>query len=777
MTKYKQAEFVDEDTSSIGTIHLNEGTSNPAIHIRYHTARGTSLWRSRNKLEKYLIVTALILTFIIILLIGVLSSGSSRDQKSAHVPHTKPIQVPCLNEHCIHASSQILKSIDRSIDPCDDFYAFACNRWIKNNPIPDGKSMWGTFGKLEQQNQLVIKNVLERPLSFFKSEAERKAKLYYESCLDEDEIMEKLGAEPMQKFLRDIGGWNVTESGFSLSNWSMEETLKRSQNIYNMGGLFAWAIGEDDRNSSRHVIQIDQGGLTLPTRDNYLNRTVHEKVLNAYLDYMTKVAVLLGANETDARRQMSDVIEFETKIAEVTVPAENRRDEEALYHPMALYELQAKAPFINWTAHFADAMKIVGRKITEKEIVVVYAPEFLQQMTEIVKTYNKTPKGKIILNNYLVWQAVRTLTACLSKPFRDAYKGVRKALIGSEGGEEPWRYCVTDTNNVIGFAIGAMFVREVFHGESKPQAEEMINEVRTAFKRNLKNLAWMDRETRRLAEEKADAISDMIGFPDCILNPTQLDKKYDDLQIDSKKYFENNLRVNIYNLKKNLEKLDQPVNKTRWGMTPPTVNAYYTPTKNQIVFPAGILQLPFYDINNPKSLNFGAMGVVMGHELTHAFDDQGREYDKYGNLHQWWNNQTIERFKQRTDCFNEQYGAYSLNGRNLNGKQTLGENIADNGGLKAAFHAYTSTNNDRPVDVLPLPGINMTHRQLFFISFAQVWCSAVTDEASSLQIEKDPHSPPMYRVIGPLSNLKEFSEEFNCPLGSRMNPLNKCEVW
>lgn len=224
-----------------------------------------------------------------------------------------------------------------------------------------------------------------------------------------------------------------------------------------------------------------------------------------------------------------------------------------------------------------------------------------------------------------------------------------------------------------GFAVGAMFVREVFHGESKPQAEEMINEVRNAFKNNLKNMKWMDNETKKSAEIKADAISDMIGFPDYILNPQQLDEKYKELTIDPKKYFDNNIKVTIFNMKKNLEKLDQPVNKTRWDMTPSTVNAYYTPTKNQIAFPAGILQMPFYDINNPRSLNFGAMGVVMGHELTHAFDDQGSEYDKDGNLHSWWNNKTLIRFREKTDCFQKQYGNYTINGKNVNGKQTLGK--------------------------------------------------------------------------------------------------------
>lgn len=323
----------------------------------------------------------------------------------------------------------------------------------------------------------------------------------------------------------------------------------------------------------------------------------------------------------------------------------------------------------------------------------------------------------------MVWQLVRTFTACLSKPFREAYKGLRKALVGTEGGEEPWRYCVNDASNVIGFAIGAMFVREVFHGEAKPQSEQMIADIRAAFQANLRQLRWMDAQTRRLAVEKADAISDMIGFPDYILQPAQLDEKYRDLDLDPGKYFENNIRVNQYNLLRNLERLDQPVNRTLWSMTPPTVNAYYTPAKNQIVFPAGILQAPFYDARNARSLNFGGMGVVMGHELTHAFDDQGREFDKDGNLHQWWNNKTVERFKERTACLARQYGGYRVNGKPLNGKQTLGENIADNGGLKAAYRAFVTAANGTVPEaevVRPLPGLNLTHRQLFFLSFAQV---------------------------------------------------------
>lgn len=350
-------------------------------------------------MEKFLFVTSSVLLLILIILIIIISSSSNPNNSTRilHVEqHTdEPVKIPCLNEFCIHAASEILHSIDKTIDPCDDFYAFSCNQWIKNNPIPDGKSMWGTFSKLEQQNQLVVKNVLERPIADLKSKAEQKAQLYYQSCLDDDETMENLGAKPMIVLINEIGGWNVTDSNFNITNWSLQKTLQTLQNKYNMGGLFGWAVGEDDKNSSRHIIQIDQGGLTLPTRDNYLNKTAHEKVLTAYLDYMTRVCVLLGANEKSAKLQMSDVIEFETRLAEITIPADERRDEEILYNQMTIYELQEIAPFINWREHFADALRIVKRKVTDKERVVVYAPEYLKKLTIIVTEYNKTIDGKM----------------------------------------------------------------------------------------------------------------------------------------------------------------------------------------------------------------------------------------------------------------------------------------------------------------------------------------------------------------------------------------------
>ncbi|XP_043262342.1 endothelin-converting enzyme homolog isoform X2 [Colletes gigas] len=786
MMMYKQAEFEDEDNSSIGSVALNsEGISTSATHIRYRS--GTSLWRARSTLERCLfIICAGLLLMVVLLSIVISSKNGWNEAQILHVTSHGEVfsrsretlisdGTYCLTEHCVTVAASSINSIDRSVDPCEDFYEYACGGWIKKNPIPDGNSMWGTFSKLEQDNQLVVKNVLEKPMSDMKSKAEKKAKYYFLSCMDANDTIETLGAKPMLDLLDTIGGWNVSGK-FNLSAWSLQNSMQLLQNVYNMDGLFTWAVNEDDRNSTRHIIQIDQGGLTLPTADNYLNVTENGKVLLAYLDYMTKIGVLLGGERNSTRSQMREVIEFETKLAKIMTPLEERRDEEKLYNLMSLDELQRKAPFMSWVDYFQNATHLVNKKINSKTMIVNFAPEYFVKLSKLVLEYNETNSGKVVLNNYLVWQTVRSLTGCLSKPFRDAYKGLKKALIGSEGREEQWRYCVSDTNNVMGFAIGAMFVRDVFHGKSKPMAEKMIDQVRRAFTKNLKNLDWMDADTRRAAEEKANAITDMIGFPNFILNPSELDNLYKDLTIKQNEYFQNNIQVNKYNLRKNLEKLDQPVNKTTWIMTPPTVNAYYRPTKNQMVFPAGILQSPFYDMENPNSLNFGGIGVVMGHELTHAFDDQGREYDLHGNLNQWWNNATIERFKNRTECFVEQYNSFEVHGRHVNGRQTLGENIADNGGLKAAYHAYI-TKPKSYKDQLPLPGLNLTHRQLFFLNFAQVWCSAATSEAIALQIEKDSHCPPKYRVIGPLSNLPEFATEFNCSNGSRMNPVHKCEVW
>jgi endothelin-converting enzyme len=674
--------------------------------------------------------------------------------------------------------------MDDSVNPCDDFYQFACGGWMKAHPIPAGESRWDAFGVLRKQNQVVLKNILELPINESVSESEVKAKKYYNSCLDPNKFVESLGAAPLVSLIRDeFNGWTVAGSnhgdggGWNKVSWNFQETLEKIHAL-GLSNFFSVWVGEDEKNPQTNILQFDQGGIVLQ-KDQYMNKTTKDdKVLGAYLKFMTDTAILLGGdnNKSVIQQLLQDVVDFEQAVADITVAQEDRRDDERLYHKMTLKDLQTMSQFIDWKHYVNQLFSVTNYTVDENESILVYEPSFMTSISELVNKTLHSPNGNRTLHNYMIWHVVKMLTSYLSKPFQDIKKEFLKVLSGVSGDEEQWRYCVSDTDGILGFAVGSLFVRETFHGESKSSAEQMIQRVKTAFIDNLPSLKWMDSDTRKAAIGKAEAVVDMIGFPEFILNTTQLDDRYKDLEVNESEYFNNNIRYIKYSMKRNLEKLRQPVQNNSWSMSPSTVNAYYTPTKNEIVFPAGILQAPFYDKAYPKSLNYGAMGVVMGHELTHGFDDQGREYDKSGVLQPWWKPESVSKFNESAQCFVEQYNSYTAYGEHLKGRQTLGENIADNGGLKSAYHAYINWVKENGEEYL-LPGLNFTHPQLFFIAFGQVWCSNSRPEDSHLSILADPHSLPRYRVIGSISNSREFSQLFNCPPTANMNPVHKCEIW
>ncbi|XP_022666783.1 endothelin-converting enzyme homolog isoform X1 [Varroa destructor] len=720
----------------------------------------------------------ILLMFSSAALLAVFLFGPNGFTRGTHMTiSTHAVPGVCLAPECITVASAILSAMNHKVDPCDDFYEFACGGWVKQNPLPDGKSIWSTFGKLWQENQLVMKNILDDDTRPTNSVAERLAKTYYLSCLDQNSTIEALGSTPIDELLSQLGGWNISSSGFNVTSWKLQSAIELAQNTYSRSVFFAWMVAPDERNSSRHIITLDQGGLTLPSRDYYLNKTDREKTVTALKQYITQVGVLMGSNEEEAKTQAESIVNLELRMAEVTMPEDERRDEKALYNKMRIMDLQRLASFIDWVSFFRSGFSLVNISVTGRTEVVVLVPSYFRQLSVIIKDILAKPTGKITLANYIGWQTVNSLVGALAPSFREAQRVLQRALMGADGAEATWRQCISDTNNVLGLALSSMFVREVFDEQSKPVAEQMVREVKNAFKENLPYLNWMDDETRELAKDKADHVTDMIGFPSFISDRDKLDAKFEGLEMREAEYFDNNLRISQWMLLKNMRRLQRPSQRGEWDMSPIQVNAYYTPSKNQIVFPAGILQAPFYDKNYPsRSLNFGAMGVVMGHELTHAFDDQGREYDKEGNLKQWWNNRTIEAFQQRAKCFIDQYSSYKLNNDSINGKSTLGENMADNGGLKAAFHAYRGWLQSN-TEFAPLPGVNLTHEQLFYVGFAQVWCSTETPEATHMQVLVDAHSPAKYRVIGTLSNSVEFSKTYKCKPTSPMNPPRKCEVW
>jgi len=785
--------------------------------------RSTSLWNGRTRIEKSLMVfVGVLLLVCLVLTLAVISFRQQNGSVNIKLLHPDPpCQADnintnattgedgsksggnigtegkvCLTPDCIKVSASIMAAADFSVDPCEDFYQYSCGGWIKANPIPDGKSSWNTFKKLWQDNQNTLRNLLERNQTEMDKQcaACTKARDYYSSCVDANGTLEMLGGKPLINILKNYY-WNVTDFDGSgqLETWTLQNLTESVQHTYNVGGLFIWNVGEDDKNSSRHVLQIDQGGLTLNTREQYINKTYeNDTVLAALLEVMVETSLLLykeKRNKTedisdiikeDITRQMKDVIDFEIQLANITTPASEQRDGEDRYNNYTIEKLQEEVQFFNWKHYFENAFKVLQRKIKPSENIVVYSIDYLKALSNLIKEKEKTDEGKNTLNNYMVWQLVKNFNQALSKQYRDVDKVLQKALSGADVHEERWRVCISDVDNVLGFAVGAQFVNETFDNKTKPEAENMIKMITKAFRQGLVEADWMDEKTRSQAEKKADKITNMIGYPDYIVNNTALEEKYKNLSVGGG-YFENNLNFNQWVLEENLKKLDKPVEKNKWGMTPSTINAYYTPLKNQIVFPAGILQAPFFSMSRPQSLTFGAMGVVMGHELSHAFDDQGRQYDADGNMRNWWKNDTLEAYKEKIKCIENEYGNFTVNGEHINGLQTLGENIADNGGLKAAFKAFSSLNeSSRGWSSGDLPGLNMTDNQLFFLSFAQVWCDLSTPQASHLSALEDAHSPPRLRVMGTLSNSADFAKEFKCAAGSKMNPADskqKCEVW
>uniref|UniRef100_A0A8D2D4D0 endothelin-converting enzyme 1 n=1 Tax=Sciurus vulgaris TaxID=55149 RepID=A0A8D2D4D0_SCIVU len=671
-------------------------------------------------------------------------------------PATDPTHSTCLTEACIRVAGKILESIDRGVSPCEDFYQFSCGGWIRRNPLPDGRSRWNTFNSLWDQNQAILKHLLENTTFNSSSEAERKTQRFYLSCLQVERIEGAGSSATDETSLTRLGGWNIT------GPWDQDTTgPPHSSPVY---------VSADSKSSNSNVIQVDQSGLFLPSRDYYLNRTANEKVLTAYLDYMEELGILLGGQPTSTREQMQQVLELETQLANITVPQDQRRDEEKIYHKMSISELQTLAPSMDWLEFLSFLLSPL--ELGDSEPVVVYGTDYLQQVSELI---NRTEPS--VLNNYLIWNLVQKTSSSLDRRFESAQEKLLETLYGTKKSCTPrWQTCISNTDDALGFALGSLFVKATFDRQSKEIAEGMISEIRSAFEEALGQLVWMDEKTRQAAKEKADAIYDMIGFPDFILEPKELDDVYDGYEVSEDSFFQNMLNLYNFSAKVMADQLRKPPSRDQWSMTPQTVNAYYLPTKNEIVFPAGILQAPFYARNHPKALNFGGIGVVMGHELTHAFDDQGREYDKEGNLRPWWQNESLAAFRNHTACMEEQYNQYQVNGERLNGRQTLGENIADNGGLKAAYNAYKAWLRKHGEEQ-QLPAVGLTNHQLFFVGFAQVWCSVRTPESSHEGLVTDPHSPARFRVLGTLSNSRDFLRHFGCPVGSSMNPGQLCEVW
>uniref|UniRef100_A0A8C8D9F0 Membrane metallo-endopeptidase-like 1 n=1 Tax=Oncorhynchus tshawytscha TaxID=74940 RepID=A0A8C8D9F0_ONCTS len=688
----------------------------------------------------------------------------------------------CTTPECVTAAARLLQNMDATVEACQNFYQYACGGWLERHVIPETSSRHSVFDILRDKLEIVLKG----PMHDQDRDAFKKAKTLYSSCMNET-LIEQLDSKPLMRLIDSIGDWPVASEDWNSATeqaWSLEDTLATLNSHYHKKVILDMYVWTDDRDSRRHIIYIDQPGLGMPSRDYYFNDGNYKRVREAYLQFMVSMARIArearNLTQEDDRvvEEMVQVLDLETDIANATSPAEERQDVTILYNKMTLSKLQESFNLngFNWTRFVRGVLSSVAVDLQREEEVVVYSSPYLEKMNDVLSKHTVRT-----LQNYLTWQLVMERVSSLSRRFKDARAHYRKALYGTTVEEARWRDCVRYVQGSMENAVGALYVRETFAGESKRMVSDLISKIQEAYVETLEELNWMDDQSKEKAREKAMAIKEHIGYPDHILEESnlKLDQEYAHLNFSEESYFENILENLQAEAHKTLKKLREPVDPDMWIIGAAVVNAFYSPNRNQIVFPAGILQPPFFSKQQLQALNFGGIGMVIGHEITHGFDDNGRNFDKDGNMLNWWSNYSAERFKDQSQCMVQQYGNFNwklAGGQNVSGISTLGENIADNGGVRQAYKAYMKW-VEREGEELRLPGLDMDHKQLFFLNFAQVWCGAYRPEYASQCIKTDSHSPLEYRVLGSLQNFGAFSDAFQCKPGTPMNPEIKCRVW
>jgi putative endopeptidase len=637
-------------------------------------------------------------------------------------------------------------ALDKSVNACDDFYEFACGGWIKNTQIPSDKARWSrSFSVIDERNEADLRQILETAA---KGENPKLKKLgeYWSACMDEGAV-EKAGAKPIQPLLARAA---------ALGKKSDITKLATDLHKQKLWALFDVSSEQDFKEATRYLTYLDQNGLGLPDRDYYTKEDdKSKKIRDEYLGHVKRMFVLLGTKEAQAEAAARDVMEIETELAKVSKTRVERRNPQGLYNKMTPEDLAKLSPNFDFKAYLG------ALKLGEQKELIITSKPFFEGLSQLIESVAMAK-----WQSYFRWQIVHRTAKTLSKAFSDEDFTLEKTLAGTESIRPRWKRCIDATDEALGELLGEPFVDLRFGGKSKEAALEMVKAIGVSFGEDLPQLKWMDEGTRTLASEKQVAMAFLIGYPESY-------KTYD-FPVKAGDYAGNVLRGAAFDLARKLSRIGKPVNRGEWEMTPPTVNAYYNPLKNQMVFPAGILQPPFYSVNAATAVNLGAMGMVVGHELTHGFDDEGSQFDKDGNLREWWTADVKKRFQSATQCVEKQYSNFEvLPGVKLNGKLTLGENIADNGGVKLAFYAYRALTKDTKEGIAD--GYN--EDQQFFLSMAQVWCSKQRDEYARMVAAIDPHSAPKWRVNGSMQNQREFAEAFSCKPGTKMNPVNKCVVW
>jgi putative endopeptidase len=637
-------------------------------------------------------------------------------------------------------------SMDPSVKPADDFFLYANGSWIKHTEIPPEYSGWGSFNQLIERNNDALHGIAEKAENThvdpkFAPEV-RKVGDYYASGMDEKTI-EATRTKPLVDEFKNIDAVK-----------DRNDLLKEIAHLHTIGVsvLFNFGSGQDAKDSTHEIAQAAQGGLGLPDRDYYTKTDeASKKLRDQYVDHVAKMLTLLGEPAATATDDAKKILALETKLAEASRTRVQLRDPQKNYNKLPLRQLQDLTPGWNWSDYFKHLDVVAPADVN------VHQPEFFKTADDVFKSTSMD-----IWKAYLRWHLINATAAELSNDFvNENFNFNDRILHGTEQIKPRWKRVVASTDGAIGEALGKLYVGFYFPPEAKARALELVNNLKEALADRIKTLDWMDEPTKKEALKKLAAMGVKIGYPDKWLD-------YSPLRIDRGPFVLNAIEANKFETAREFKKIGKPVDPTEWGMTPPTVNAYYNPNMNEIVFPAGILQAPFFYANADDAVNYGGIGAVIGHEMTHGFDDQGRQFDAVGNLRDWWSPQSAAKFKERAQAIVQQYNEYEpLPTLHVNGELTQGENIADLGGVKLAYAALQKALDKHPQErEQKIDGF--TPEQRFFLSFAAIWKSKQRDEDLKLRLNTDPHSPAHYRVNGPLSNLSEFQKAFNVPDGSPM---------